>query len=95
MTTRVQTALDVKRAIDCAEDELTEIGFDASVLKDGYREIKETVETYRGRSLSPDPDENILAVPGGGKIDKTQMVRHRRIVDSRMPNGVFRHSYKS
>ena len=80
MTTRVQTALDVKRAIDCAEDELTEIGFDASVLEDGYREIKETIGHYSGRGLSPDPDENILAVPGGGKIDKKQMVRHRRLL---------------
>jgi len=75
MIPRVHNALDVKQAIDCASRELTEIGFDASVLEAGYYEIKGTIEDYTHRSLSPDPDEGILAVPGGGKIDKKQMVR--------------------
>jgi len=90
MIPRVQTALDLKKAIDRAPHQLTEIGFDASVLEAGYHEINQTIKTYGDRSLSPDSDENILTVPGGGEIDKTQMVRHRRVVDCRMPNGVFR-----
>jgi len=90
MTTRVQTAIDVKKAIKGAS-ELTKIGFDASVLEDAYLEIKDTIETYGGDNLlPPDPDENTLAVPGGGKIDKTQMVRHRRVVTLRVPNSVSR-----
>src|SRR6266404_5509738 len=42
MTTRVQTAIDVKKAIDGAHV-LTKIGFDASVLEHGYYAIKETI----------------------------------------------------
>jgi len=90
MTSRVQNAIDVKQAIDGAS-ELTEIGFDASVLEDAYVDIKDTIETYgRDNLLPPDPDENTLAVPGGGKIDKTQMVRHHRVVNLQVPNSVYR-----
>jgi len=90
MTTRVQTAIDVKKAIDGAS-ELTKIGFDASVLEDGYKDIKRTMEFYDSLDLlPPDPDENTLAIPGGHKIDKTQMVRHRRVVSLRVPNSVPR-----
>ena len=76
MIPRVQNAVDVKDAIDRAGSRLTEIGFDASVLKDGYNEIQNTLNRYTHRSLTPEPDTNTLDVPGGRTIDKTQMVRH-------------------
>ena len=75
MLSRVQTAVDVQKAIDRASS-LDKIGFDASVLKDGYNAIQGTLEDFADRCPSPDPDETTLVVPGGGKIDKTQMVRH-------------------
>ena len=75
MLSRVQTAVDVQKAIDLARS-LDEIGFDASVLKDGYDEIQHTLRSYADRCPSPDPDETSLVIPGGGIIDKTQMVRH-------------------
>jgi hypothetical protein len=81
MIPRVQNAIDVKKAIEGADRKLTKIGFDASVLEDGYHEIKSTIELYADRDLSPDPDESTLTVPGGGKVDKTQMVCHRRVVE--------------
>jgi hypothetical protein len=90
MIPRVQTALDVKKAIDDASSQLSEIGFDASVLEDGYDKIKYTIEIYSNRDLSPGPDENILVVPGGGKIDINQMVRHRRVVEFQRPDIVSR-----
>ena len=76
MITRVQTALDVKTAIQRAPGKLRQIGFDASVLEHGYNEIQRTIEDHAPRSPSPDLDEKTLAVPGGGKIDKAQMVRY-------------------
>ena len=76
MLPRVQTAVDVQKAIDRASVELDEIGFDASVLKAGYYEIQGTLEDFADRCPSPDPNETTLVVPGGGIIDKTQMVRH-------------------
>ena len=85
MIPRVQNAVDLKKAIDSADSSLTGIGFDASVLKDTYDEYYATVEDQgtpedqdisSRRSLTPDSDENTLDVPGGGTIDKTQMVRH-------------------
>ena len=90
MIPRVQNAIDVKRAIDDAGGMLNEIGFDASVLKEGYDDIEYTIGRVGDRSLSPDPDENILAVPGGGKIDKTQMVCHYRVLEFRIPNSILR-----
>ena len=76
MLPRVQTAIDVKEAIGRASS-LDKIGFDASVLEDGYSEIRSTLEYFTTDGCpSPDPDETTLAVPGGGIIDKTQMVRH-------------------
>ncbi len=76
MIPRVRTAVDVKKAIDKAGRKLTEIGFDASVLKDGYNEIQDTLKSYTRQFLTPGPDENTLVVPGGGEIDMTQMVCH-------------------
>ena len=76
MIPRVQNAVDVKKAVDSADSELAEIGFDASVLADGYNAIQTTLKRYAHRSLTPDPDENTLVVPGGGEIDMTQMVCH-------------------
>ena len=70
MIPRVQTALDLKKAIDKAPHQLTEIGFDASVLEAGYHEINQTIKTYGDRSLSPNSDENILTVPGVAKSTK-------------------------
>lgn len=67
MIFRVQTAINVKKAI------LTKIGFDASVLEHGYRAIQDTIKDFadRSTSISLEPDEDTLTVPGGGKIDKT------------------------
>jgi len=90
MISRVHTALDVKKAIDGASRNLTKIGFDASVLEYGYSDIEDTLKVYADRSPSPQPDENILAVPGGGKIDTAQMVCHRRVVSLQVPNNVSR-----
>ena len=66
MLPRVQTAVDVRKAIDRASDELDEIGFDASVLKAGCYEIQGTLEDFADRCPSPDPDETTLVVPDGG-----------------------------
>lgn len=76
MIPRVQSAIDVKRAISSASSELTEIGFDASVLEEGYKAIQTTCKQSTGRYLSPSSDEDTLVVPGGGIINNTQMVRH-------------------
>ena len=73
MIPRVQSAIDVKVAVGRASEELDEIGFDASVLKDGYKAIQ---EDFGDRYPSPDPDETTLDIPGGGTIDMTQMVGH-------------------
>ena len=75
MLPRVQTAVDVQKAINRARS-LDEIGFDASVLKAGYDVIQGTLEDFADRCPSPNPDETNLVIPGGGIIDKTQMVRH-------------------
>ena len=40
--------------------------------------------------MPQDPDENTLAVPGGGKIDKRQMVRYHRVANLRVPNSLSR-----
>jgi hypothetical protein len=66
MIPRVQTAIDVKTAIENASKRLNMIGFDASVLKNVYDE----------RSLSPDSDEDTPV------LDKSQMVRHVELSSS-------------
>jgi hypothetical protein len=76
MIPRVQTAIDVQSAIKSASRRLTEIGFDASVLEDGYTDIQATINDFADREMSPDPDDNTRVVPGGGTIDKRQMVRY-------------------
>ena len=76
MIPRVQNAVDIKEAIENADSRLTKIGFDASVLKDGYNAIQYTLEYCTHRSLTPDSDEDTLDVTGGDPIDKPQMVRH-------------------
>ena len=70
MIPRVQSAFDVKKAVDRASDVLDEIGFDASVLKYGYEEIQVTLGRVRK------PDETALDAPGGEIIDRKQMVRY-------------------
>jgi len=67
---------------------LTKIGFDASVLEDGYSAIQ------YARSVA-DPDENTLVVSGGGIIDKTQMVRHYRTIEFWISNNALRGSQTS
>jgi hypothetical protein len=66
MIPRVQSAIDVKTAIEKAWKKLTKIGFDASVLIDAYAE----------QSHSPDPDEDTPV------LDKKQMVRHFELSSS-------------
>lgn len=80
MIPRVQSAVDVKKAIDSASSKLIEIGFDTSVLEKGYRELKERFPW----PSSDEDDEDTLVVPGGGIIDNTQMVR--RLSDYRVLN---------
>jgi hypothetical protein len=67
MIPRVQSAVDVKTAIENASETLTKIGFDASVLKDAYDEIR---EQSPDQSLSSDSDEDTSV------LNKRQMVRH-------------------
>ena len=73
MIPRVQSAIDVKQAVERASRNLTEIGFDASVLKDGYETIRRDLALYIGRHS---PDETDSGASGDVIIDKKQMVRH-------------------